>query len=1020
MDDLARIDQERRTLLEAAEQRARVPASVEVVTLVRAADQMLLSLILEDLEHVAGGLTPVADGSGFLALVLPPQHTAESIPGASVPLGPSPNRAAGPSQLRFEIAPGTVITFTVEGLLTWTDRTLVLDPRGAVSGGPYPITPPTTTFIEMPQALYLSPGADGRFVTLPQPRTFGAVTEVWRLRLGSERVVADVPNVLEPPAAEVTVRAIWTDDHEPTVDADEWTTTPTDEFTRLPTRKDQRFLVRAMGDHDMDDKYPDHEAATVQRLWLSLLGGWLDVSGSFAGTGDVAAWAQRIATGRDSHVRVTRRGWLAPFGHAAAVIEIAERKFLVDTANVVTAALQKQEFLSVTPSTIDYTALVDVMPHEGREVPFHRLDMTSNLTVEITRSPILDVDTALAFVPNGIDDGEPVTFDYTATDRTGAHTVAFTMPGAFVHVDVADDEVTVNEVISFFEDAASIEVRETTLGGQPVAYADEPQGTEGEGKTTLSTQRMSFTLRAPAGTVSGGLAPFIPAMDSADVFDARVDALRGLDADPFTVVLNDHWLTDGLDTAGNLALAFLDLDTSITLPFSGGGSGLSAPDLNVEQLTALLGPAIRLAAGGEWDPATALAEAALFLGTVKLKDVIAAINIGGDALPAEGLPRFDVELRRPDPAALPDALCISLRWTAPLKRLGDTLLVPADFDDDSPFDAGAKGELAFLVEQCLPLDDPLGEPELTVDVAVRNFMIQLPPPKPIIGVAFSRIRFLDPPDGPPDVDVDIAAVRFLGSLTFLDPIQEFLSGLGGGPRLEISDDAVQADLTFPLPDISLGVLGITGLEVGTGLVVDLTGGPLRSAFNLGTRGDPFTLSVLGFGGSGSLELEASPHPLGIVRLELSFAFVIELTVDVVVAKGSLRASFGAALEVEAITTDEDEASVEVTLTAFLDVVGEVEVLGLISIMIQVLLTLEYNASTEIMSGTATVNASVDVGFIEKEVSFSVSHEMALGDSAAAFRTALAAGAATTAATDGFAARFPDKDIWSTYCAAFAP
>ena len=33
---------------------ARDPASVEVVTLVRAADQMLLSLILEDLEHVGG------------------------------------------------------------------------------------------------------------------------------------------------------------------------------------------------------------------------------------------------------------------------------------------------------------------------------------------------------------------------------------------------------------------------------------------------------------------------------------------------------------------------------------------------------------------------------------------------------------------------------------------------------------------------------------------------------------------------------------------------------------------------------------------------------------------------------------------------------------------------------------------------------------------------------------------------------------------------------------------------------
>lgn len=986
------------------------------IALVRAADQLLVTVVLEDLALVEAGLTPTGADSGFLTVVLPPQHTVESIPeiptGDPVPAGPYPNRVAGASQLRFEIAPGTVIPYTVEGLLGWTDRTLVLDPRGAVSGGPYPTTEPTTTFVEMPQALYLSPGVSGRFVTQAQPRSFGTVTELWRMRLGREQTVDGTPVVLEPPHTEVRVRAIWTDDHEPTVLAKNWST-PADEFARLPSRLDQRYLVRAMGDHDMDAEYQAHEPATITRLWLSLSGGWLTGSGTFSGTGVLAAWAQRVATGRDVHVRVSYRGWLAPFGHVASVIVIAERTFGVDTSGEVTAALHQREFLSVNPNTVDVGTLAGAMSYAGRELPFRTVDLISNVITEISRSPIpRNVDDSVIFVPTQVEGGTPLMFDYAATDRTGAP-VSFTMPGVFVRADAEPADVA--EVIDYYGDVDSADLRATDLGGQPVAYADEPLGTEGDGKTTLPTWQLSFTVAAPTVTLPDGVAALVPVMETASVVDEKVDTLRGQDAEPFSVQMATVWLEHGLDLGVNVALGFLDLQIPISLPFSGGGSGLAAPDLHVEQLTALLGPAVALVAGGEWDPAAALGEKALFMGSVQLAKLLDKINLGGDILEEHGLPRYDIELHRPDPQALPDALCISLTWNPPLRSFGDTLLIAQDIED-SPFPATAEGKLDFLLKYCIPLDDLAAEPETTIDVAVRNIMIQLPPPNPIIGVAFTKVRFLDPPDGPADVDVDIAAVRFLGSLTFLDPIQEFLAGLGGGPRLDIRDDAIEADLTFPLPDISLGVLGITGLEVGTGLIIDLTGGPLRAAFNLGTRSDPFTLSVMGFGGSGSVELEASPHPFGIVRLELSLAFVIELSVDVVVAKGSLRASFGASLELTAILVD-GEVSADVTLGAFLDILGEVQVLGLISIVVQVLLTLEYTASTGVLVGEATVMASVDVGFIEKEVSFTISQEMALGDSSGVRSARALAGSTSTAG--GFVSRFPTSQLWNRYCAAFA-
>ena len=66
------------------------------------------------------------------------------------------------------------------------------------------------------------------------------------------------------------------------------------------------------------------------------------------------------------------------------------------------------------------------------------------------------------------------------------------------------------------------------------------------------------------------------------------------------------------------------------------------------------------------------------MGAVELGKLIDKINIGGDVLAERGLPRYDIELHRPDPEALPDELCISLTWSPPMRSFGDTLLVAQD------------------------------------------------------------------------------------------------------------------------------------------------------------------------------------------------------------------------------------------------------------------------------------------------------------------------------------------------------
>ena len=145
------------------------------------------------------------------------------------------------------------------------------------------------------------------------------------------------------------------------------------------------------------------------------------------------------------------------------------------------------------------------------------------------------VDDSAVFLPTDLSDGSPVLFDYAATDRTGVQQASFGLPGVFIRADA--DQPDIAAVIDHYAGTDSADLRATDLRGQPVAYADEPPGTEGDGKTTLPTFAMSFTLAEPTTTLPDGVAALVPAMETAAVVDAKVDTLRGQDAEPFTVRL---------------------------------------------------------------------------------------------------------------------------------------------------------------------------------------------------------------------------------------------------------------------------------------------------------------------------------------------------------------------------------------------------------------------------------------------------------------------------------------------------
>ena len=214
-----------------------------------------------------------------------------------------------------------------------------------------------------------------------------------------------------------------------------------------------------------------------------------------------------------------------------------------------------------------------------------------------------------------------------------------------------------------------------------------------------------------------------------------------------------------------------------------------------------------------------------------------------------------------------------------------------------------------------------------------------------------------------------------------------------------------ADAEIPVPRLTLGVIGVAGLDVGLGL--DLPNdGSSTIGFHLSRRDDPFRVAVMGFGGTGSFELQLVADDIDF--LVGSIAVTYELAASLVVVSASLSAALG----VELAYDDGD-----VTLTAYVELAGNVSVLGLVNITGKVLLALSYDLFSQVLSGTAAMSAEVDSLFGHAETRWQQTVSVALGSGAP--RAAVATASPTPdPAGPSFADRFSETQ-WADYCAAFA-
>lgn len=930
-----------------------------------------------------------------------------------------------PTRLVFQIPPehttlrpALVGSAGRPGLLDWNLFHALTSPM--ITNNSYAEPTPLQTSIGAPFGLALATTAVDGWVHSTAPVTSeDGRTELWNTRLGAtlDQLGNAIP-LSEYPAAAPEVRAVWSPGFSRTANPN---SIPPDSYQMPLSAPDRSAVVRLTSDAITSDFTPSPIEArrvilTSSGASLELHGAWTPPSQVFPDRGpdasgrqpagiNLSSWIHHSTLGRDNHVVVTYLGYLLPFGHPVALIKETQRRFELKPTGSPVAYLRTRRFIIIRKHDKYYGdhGTTTWHAHDGRDLPFRRVRIntvaTPNLTFQRYQDPASHQDIGgTAFCIAG---GKPFPFSVTAWDWEGKP-VTFTVPMAFVTAsaafnptganvpagniaDLGNETGTMAAVIAGWNALAPTSpLRTTQLGGHAVALADSRPGSTGE--SSLRFASMSFGLTVPAAggaddnwqaldqpranpTMSSGQAriPAVQAIspgatstvsyDDDYVRDGFVDKPS---ADPHTWTTPDH-LSVFLQVAGQ-KLRFAQGGAVGSIP--GTHPGVITPDLNVGGISrnrgVVGGVTNDLGNGGvdhfkagTFDPAAFL-DGAKLLGGLELADIIA--KVAGSTAHAP-----DIRTVQSGTPAAP-VQTTSLRWAPDLQADPDDVFVPMG-------GASLRLDATFVT----PAD---GSPATTeVAGVLRSFRLNMFGGVAFLTLNFNELSFHSRNGSKPTVNCDIESVTFGDELSFLNPLEDFLSFGDNGPSIVVRPDAVTAGITLALPSIGIGVFSLTNLSFTAAVEIPFTGAPARLRFGIASRERPFHVAVMIFSGGGWFDLAVGSD--GVERMEIGLEFGGQFELDLAVASAGIEVMAGLYFSIEA----GPGTSQAVQLVGYFKAHGELN-LGPVGASFTFTMSLTYDdegdGSDPRVWGEVDVSVEVHVAFIGGSVDFHFTKEFAGG------------------------------------------
>ncbi|MCW2667632.1 MAG: hypothetical protein JWN57_2594, partial [Frankiales bacterium] len=343
-----------------------------------------------------------------------------------------------------------------------------------------------------------------------------------------------------------------------------------------------------------------------------------------------------------------------------------------------------------------------------------------------------------------------------------------------------------------------------------------------------------------------------------------------------------------------------------------------------------------------------------------------------------------------DPAGL--AVRARYDWTTPLRNFS--------FDDPDPSDDDALfvGRTATLRLAVDARASGSGGTGVDVLAELTDFRLNLLPGAPLMRLRFDRLAFRTATGRKADVDLAFGGMEFCGVLGFVQTLRDLipLDGFSDPPFLDVAPEGITAGFDLALPSVAVGVFSLENISLHADARIPFLGEALTVGFSFCTRDRPFVLTVMCIGGGGFVGVRLSPK--GMVLLEMSLEAGARLSIDFGVASGSVSVMVGIYLRLEA-----DAGS----LTGYLRLRGEVDVLGLVSASLTLELSLTYDFPTGKMIGRASLEIEVEVFLLSFSVTVTCERRLAgsNGDPTMAELLGVAA--------DG------SSPAWDAYCTAFA-
>lgn len=684
--------------------------------------------------------------------------------------------------------------------------------------------------------------------------------------------------------------------------------------------------------------------------------------------------------------------------------------------------------------------------------------------------------------------GSPVAWTLKATDLAG-NIVNLQVPLAFVHgedpldpsvgwtSEFVDSPTPGSSNTQAWVDAYNLALagsyKQADGHGQPLRFAPEAGGPAGGTTHPL----VSITLGAsrpyadplagsgasydppPASALSSEDQPaFYPVLWNASVRVKAADSMSGTPAGfadsqgpgkGVNIQFFPDYVVQGLPATGTGSVplngVYAQLTDAVTaaagglagplLQFPGNlVGGLGLPNMAMAGLSSIAGPVggtlsdLQSYAGGLLDAASTLkgffnnpgAGLAKLLpqlfGSLKLVDILGGFL--SDLL--GGIPNLTVTDDQPNSGDVTVKYSLSAETTAGPD--GAVIFVPGTIDQQQ------NGTFKLEATVVISLS---GAPTYDVKGSIDAFVIYLVTKDslPFIAIPFNSFTFGAKSGSKPKVDPSVGQVQFIGALSFVNTLEQFLQDLGGsGLSIDLTPTEVDASFALSLPPLAVGVFTLSGIAFSTAVKIPFLGDPALLTFGFASQDNPFTLTVCMFGGGGFLALGLGFA--GVQTVQASFEFEGNFALDIGVASGGVSLQAGIYYGYAAPA----QPNPGTTLTGFVKLKGQLQVL-IVTISAELDLTLTYQSGPEgsEVTGTATLKVSVGICCFSVTVPITVTKTWGGGGSSSAATPAMATAmmgldlaaapllqpGATPIVPVGFTDIVPDRSTWQHYCSAFA-